>query len=150
MKLFPIPTNWTRRWRNNTKRLCQLYFLWWILLNIRWEEVSFIEIYNEDLIDLLYRGEFVPLAYWFEIVRVVTISVEGEKLGVIFILVSVSIFVLKSRRTIVVCGRDVECYVVRRWRWIETTSIIREDSKGNILWSGLQEIKVNSVEDVIA
>ena len=27
--------------------------------------------------------------------------------------------------------------------------IIREDSKGNIIWSGLQEIKVNSVEEVM-
>src|SRR2546421_4009703 len=55
-------------------------------------KVSFIEIYNEDLIDLLGEG-------------------EGE-----------------SRPQV----------------------LIREDSKGNILWSGLQEIKVNSVEDVIA
>lgn len=27
--------------------------------------------------------------------------------------------------------------------------MIREDSKGNILWSGLQEIKVNNVEEVM-
>lgn len=27
--------------------------------------------------------------------------------------------------------------------------LIREDSKGNIIWSGLQEIKVNSVEEVM-
>ncbi|RIA92757.1 P-loop containing nucleoside triphosphate hydrolase protein, partial [Glomus cerebriforme] len=54
-------------------------------------KVSFIEIYNEDLIDLLGEG-------------------EGE-----------------SRPQV----------------------LIREDSKGNILWSGLQEIKVNSVEEVM-
>ncbi|PKC12896.1 kinesin-domain-containing protein, partial [Rhizophagus irregularis] len=55
-------------------------------------KVSFIEIYNEDLIDLLGEG-------------------DGE-----------------SRPQV----------------------LIREDSKGNILWSGLQEIKVNSVEEVIS
>ncbi|CAG8686928.1 2076_t:CDS:2, partial [Scutellospora calospora] len=52
-------------------------------------KVSFIEIYNEDLIDLLGEG-------------------EGEN---------------KPQVT------------------------IREDSKGHILWSGLQEIKVNSVDE---
>ena len=54
-------------------------------------KVSFIEIYNEDLIDLLGEGED------------------------------------ESRPQV----------------------LIREDSKGNILWSGLQEIKVNNVEEVI-
>ncbi|EXX76693.1 Kip1p [Rhizophagus irregularis DAOM 197198w] len=55
-------------------------------------KVSFIEIYNEDLIDLLGEG-------------------EGE-----------------SRPQV----------------------MIREDSKGHIYWSGLQELQVNSVDDVIA
>ncbi|CAG8455777.1 7014_t:CDS:2 [Funneliformis mosseae] len=54
-------------------------------------KVSFIEIYNEDLIDLLAEGD------------------DENKPQV----------------------------------------MIREDSKGNIIWSGLQEIKVNSVEEVI-
>ncbi|CAG8564309.1 31971_t:CDS:2 [Gigaspora margarita] len=54
-------------------------------------KVSFIEIYNEDLIDLLGEG-------------------EGE-----------------SRPQVT----------------------IREDSKGHILWSGLQEIKVNSADEVM-
>ncbi|CAG8579760.1 2401_t:CDS:2 [Funneliformis caledonium] len=54
-------------------------------------KVSFIEIYNEDLIDLFYEGDD------------------------------------ESRPQV----------------------LIREDSKGNILWSGLQEIKVNSVEEVM-
>ena len=27
--------------------------------------------------------------------------------------------------------------------------LIREDSKGNIIWTGLQEVKVNSVEEVL-
>ncbi|CAG8434425.1 1375_t:CDS:2 [Diversispora eburnea] len=54
-------------------------------------KVSFIEIHNEDLIDLLGQGE------------------EEERPPV----------------------------------------TIREDSKGNIYWTGLQEVKVNSVEDVI-
>ncbi|RIA99187.1 P-loop containing nucleoside triphosphate hydrolase protein, partial [Glomus cerebriforme] len=54
-------------------------------------KVSFVEIYNEDLIDLL---------------------IEGED---------------ENRPQV----------------------IIREDSKGNIIWSGLQEIKVNSVEEVM-
>lgn len=51
--------------------------------------VSFVEIYNEDLIDLLVKGEFRP---------------------------PVS---------------------------------IREDAKGNIYWTGVQEIVVSSVEEVI-
>ncbi|CAB4493432.1 unnamed protein product [Rhizophagus irregularis] len=55
-------------------------------------KVSFVEIYNEELIDLL--GEQ---------------NVDGERPQV----------------------------------------MIREDSKGNILWSGLQEIKVNNVEEVM-
>ncbi|RIA84273.1 P-loop containing nucleoside triphosphate hydrolase protein [Glomus cerebriforme] len=55
-------------------------------------KVSFIEIYNEDLIDLLGEG-------------------EGE-----------------SRPQV----------------------MIREDSKGNIYWSGLQEVQVNNVDEVIA
>jgi hypothetical protein len=55
-------------------------------------KVSFIEIYNEDLIDLLGEG-------------------EGE-----------------SRPQV----------------------MIREDSKGHIYWSGLQEVQVNNVDDVIA
>ena len=54
-------------------------------------KVSFIEIHNEDLIDLLGEGD------------------ESERPPV----------------------------------------LIREDSKGNIYWSGLQEIKVNNVEEVI-
>ncbi|RHZ47071.1 hypothetical protein Glove_593g4 [Diversispora epigaea] len=54
-------------------------------------KVSFVEIHNEDLIDLLGQGE------------------EEERPPV----------------------------------------TIREDSKGNIYWTGLQEVKVNSVEDVI-
>ncbi|CAI2161616.1 2010_t:CDS:2 [Funneliformis geosporum] len=54
-------------------------------------KVSFIEIYNEDLIDLLAEGD------------------DENKPQV----------------------------------------MIREDSKGNIIWSGLQEIKVNSVEEVM-
>ena len=54
-------------------------------------KVSFVEIYHEDLIDLL-----------------------GESYG-------------DSRPQVT----------------------IREDTKGNILWSGLQEIKVNSVNDVM-
>ncbi|CAG8445487.1 15018_t:CDS:2 [Funneliformis caledonium] len=54
--------------------------------------VSFIEIYNEDLIDLLGEG-------------------EGE------------------------CRPQV---------------MIREDSKGNIYWSGLQEVQVNNVNEVMA
>jgi len=54
-------------------------------------KVAFVEIYNEDLIDLL-----------------------GEQIG-------------ESKPQVV----------------------IREDSKGNILWSGLQEIKVNSVDEVM-
>ncbi|CAG8453731.1 11874_t:CDS:2 [Diversispora eburnea] len=53
-------------------------------------KVSFIEIYNEDLIDLLGEGENSPPV------------------------------------------------------------TIREDSKGNILWSGLQELRVNNVEEVIS
>ncbi|CAG8434361.1 7837_t:CDS:2 [Scutellospora calospora] len=55
-------------------------------------KVSFIEIYNEDLIDLLGEGD------------------------------------MESRSQVT----------------------IREDSKGTILWNGLQEIKVNSVDDVIS
>ncbi|KAF0473765.1 kinesin-domain-containing protein [Gigaspora margarita] len=55
-------------------------------------KVSFIEIYNEDLIDLLGEGD------------------------------------MESRSQVT----------------------IREDSKGNILWNGLQEIKVNGVEDVMS
>ncbi|CAG8501445.1 15186_t:CDS:2, partial [Racocetra fulgida] len=54
-------------------------------------KVSFIEIYNEDLIDLLGEGD------------------------------------MESRSQVT----------------------IREDSKGNILWNGLQEIKVNGVDDVM-
>ena len=54
-------------------------------------KVSFVEIYNEDLNDLL---------------------VEGDE---------------ENRPQL----------------------IIREDSKGNIIWSGLQEVKVNSVEEVL-
>ena len=53
-------------------------------------KVSFIEIYNEDLIDLLCEGEGGPQV------------------------------------------------------------MIREDSKGHIYWSGLQEVQVNSVDEVIA
>ncbi|CAG8466905.1 5071_t:CDS:2 [Racocetra persica] len=55
-------------------------------------KVSFIEIYNEDLIDLLGEGD------------------------------------MESRSQVT----------------------IREDSKGNILWNGLQEIKVNGVDDVMS
>ncbi|RIB09013.1 P-loop containing nucleoside triphosphate hydrolase protein, partial [Gigaspora rosea] len=55
-------------------------------------KVSFIEIYNEDLIDLLGEGD------------------------------------MEARSQVT----------------------IREDSKGNILWNGLQEIKVNGVEDVMS
>ncbi|RIB11145.1 P-loop containing nucleoside triphosphate hydrolase protein, partial [Gigaspora rosea] len=55
-------------------------------------KVSFVEIYNEDLIDLLAEG-------------------------------------------------DDEC---------KPQVLIREDSKGNIIWSGLQEIKVGSVEEVMS
>lgn len=54
-------------------------------------KVSFIEIHNEDLIDLLGQGD------------------EDERPPV----------------------------------------TIREDAKGNIYWTGLQEVKVNSVEEVI-
>ncbi|CAG8470796.1 13042_t:CDS:2 [Cetraspora pellucida] len=54
-------------------------------------KVSFIEIYNEDLIDLLGEGD------------------------------------MESRSQVT----------------------IREDSKGNIIWNGLQEIKVNGVDDVM-
>jgi hypothetical protein len=52
-------------------------------------KVSFIEIYNEELIDLLAEGEGGPQV------------------------------------------------------------IIREDSKGNIYWYGLQEVQVNSVDEVM-
>ncbi|CAG8605129.1 2104_t:CDS:2, partial [Dentiscutata heterogama] len=55
-------------------------------------KVSFIEIYNEDLIDLLGEGD------------------------------------MESRSQVT----------------------IREDSKGNILWNGLQEINVNGVDDVMS
>ena len=55
-------------------------------------KISFVEIYNEELIDLL-----------------------GEQID-------------ESRPQV----------------------MVREDSKGNILWSGLQEIKVNSVDEVMA
>jgi len=51
--------------------------------------VSFVEIYNEDLIDLLVKGDFRPPV------------------------------------------------------------AIREDAKGNIYWTGVQEIVVSSVEEVI-
>jgi len=51
--------------------------------------VSFVEIYNEDLIDLLVKGDFRPPV------------------------------------------------------------TIREDAKGNIFWTGVQEIVVSSVEEVI-
>src|SRR5439155_25414445 len=54
-------------------------------------KVSFVELYNEDLIDLLGEG-------------------SGD---------------------------------------LRPQVMIREDTKGNILWSGLQEIRVNSVEDVM-
>ncbi|CAG8619378.1 12174_t:CDS:2, partial [Gigaspora rosea] len=54
-------------------------------------KVSFVEIYNEDLIDLLAEGDY------------------------------------ESRPLVT----------------------IREDSKGNMIWSGLQEIKVNSIEEVM-
>ncbi|CAG8554395.1 7724_t:CDS:2 [Dentiscutata erythropus] len=54
-------------------------------------KVSFVEIYNEDLIDLLAEGDY------------------------------------ESRPSVT----------------------IREDSKGNMIWSGLQEIKVNSIEEVM-
>ncbi|KAF0443114.1 kinesin-domain-containing protein [Gigaspora margarita] len=54
-------------------------------------KVSFVEIYNEDLIDLLAEGDY------------------------------------ESRPPVT----------------------IREDSKGNMIWSGLQEIKVNSIEEVM-
>ncbi|CAG8716722.1 714_t:CDS:2, partial [Racocetra persica] len=54
-------------------------------------KVSFVEIYNEDLIDLLAEGDY------------------------------------ESRPSVT----------------------IREDSKGNVIWSGLQEIKVNSIEEVM-
>ncbi|CAJ0837326.1 16768_t:CDS:10 [Entrophospora sp. SA101] len=55
-------------------------------------KVSFIEIYNEELIDLLGEGE------------------------------------IESRPQV----------------------LIREDNKGNILWSGLKELQVNNVEDVMS
>ena len=60
-----------------------------VYLNRNSMKVSFVEIYNEDLIDLLSEGECRPQV------------------------------------------------------------IIREDSKGNIVWNGLQEVQVNSVDEVM-